>query len=257
MYRTVIIDDEINCIEVLEILIQKYYPELTIVATFSSSVKALEYLKTNQVDLVFLDIQMPFLTGIDLLASITNPMFNVIFTTAYDQYAIAAIKLSALDYLLKPIDEDLLRKAVDKFKKQKINSTMQSQLEQLFQQLNVSTQSVVGGTALSTKVAVGLQDKILFYEPDEIMYCQSQDNYTRLFLMNGEKIMASKTIRYFEDLLTPSGFIRPHQSFLINSKYIQQYSKKDGGYLILSDGFAIPVSRSKKEEILLMFKGEI
>ena len=257
MYNVVIVDDEINCVEVLEILVQKNFPDLNIMATFSSSKKALEYLQSNPVDLVFLDIQMPFLTGIDLLAQINNPKFNVIFTTAFDQYAIAAIKLSALDYLLKPIDEDLLRKSVDKFKRQRNEQNIQSQLTQLFQQYNMPASPAQGGNALGAKIAVALQEKILFYDPNDIITCHSTDNYTTLNLVNGEKVMASKTIRHYEDILTPLGFIRPHQSYLINTKYIQQYSKKDGGFLIMSDNSAIPVSRNKKEEILLMFKGEV
>ena len=114
MYKTILIDDEINCVEVLEILIQQNFEDLQIVEKFTSSKKALEYLQTNQVDLVFLDIQMPFLTGIDLLQKLERINFQVIFTTAFDQYAINAIKLSALDYLLKPIDEELLTTAVNK-----------------------------------------------------------------------------------------------------------------------------------------------
>lgn len=256
MYRTVLIDDEQNCVEVLDLLIRKNFPELQIVNTFTSSKNALEYLKSNPVDLVFLDIQMPFLTGIDLLSQLPNPSFRVVFTTAFDQYAIAAIKLSALDYLLKPIDEDLLRKAVDKFKKQREDATLQTQLNQLLQQYNLPGQTPASSSVLGSKVTVAFQDKILFYDPQDIIYCHSNDNYTTLNLMNGEKVVASKTIRYFEDILTPAGFIRPHQSFVINTKYIQQYSKKDGGFLVMTDGSSIPVSRNKKEEILQMFKGE-
>ncbi len=257
MYKVIIVDDEMNCVEVLEILIKQNFNDLNIVATFTSSKNALEYLKTNQVDLVFLDIQMPFLTGIDLLANLDHHPFNVIFTTAFDQYAITAIKLSALDYLLKPIDEDLLKNSIDKFRKQRNDKTVQQQLSNLLQQYNIPSQIQTPQiTSGHTKIAVGFQDKILFYDHNEIISCHSNDNYTTLNLKNGEKVIASKTIRYFEDLLTPLGFIRPHQSYVINSKYIQQYSKKDGGFLIMIDGSSIPVSRNRKEEILLMFKGE-
>lgn len=258
MYNVIIVDDELNCVEVLEILIKKNFDDLSIAATFTSSKKALEYLKTNQVDLVFLDIQMPFLTGIDLLANLDHHPFNVIFTTAFDQYAITAIKLSALDYLLKPIDEDLLKNAIEKFRKQRNDKTVQQQLSNLLQQYNIPTQNQapVATNTGHSKIAVGFQDKILFYDHHEIISCHSNDNYTTLNLKNGEKVIASKTIRYFEDILTPMGFIRPHQSYIINSKYIQQYSKKDGGFLIMIDGSSIPVSRNRKEEILMMFKGD-
>jgi len=255
MYKVVIVDDEVNCVEVLEILISENHKDLVIIEKFNSSVKALEYLQNNFVDLVFLDIQMPFLTGIDLLQQFQNHTFQVIFTTAFDQFAINAIKLSALDYLLKPIDEDLLSIAIDKFKKNKNKTDIQSQLSNLLQQyqapqaLQAPSNSIPNG-----KITVALQDKILFIDPIEIIYCQSNDNYTTFILKNGEKILASKTIKYFDDILSSQGFLRPHQSYLINGKYIEQYNKKDGGCLIMVNGTSIPVSRNRKEEIMLMLK---
>jgi|LakMenEpi03Aug12_release.lakeMendotaPanAssembly.Ray.scaffolds.fasta_scaffold33899_6 two-component system LytT family response regulator len=256
MYKTIIVDDELNCVEVLEILIKQNFSDLDVVATFTSSKKALEYLQTNQIDLLFLDIQMPFLTGIDLLHKLDNYNFQVVFTTAYDQYAISAIKLSALDYLLKPIDEELLTNAINKFRRIKGESNIQNQLNTLLQHYNLPTNAPSNTGINNHKIVVSLQDKILFYDPQEILYCQSHDNYTTIYLKNGEKVLASKTIRHFEDLLTPQGFIRPHQSYIINSNYIEQYNKKDGGFLIMTDGYSIPVSRHRKEEILQMFKGE-
>ena len=254
MYKTVIIDDELNCVEVLEILIKQNFHDLRIVATFTSSKKALEYLQNNEVDLVFLDIQMPFLTGIDLLEKLDKYNFNVVFTTAFDQYAIKAIKLSALDYLLKPIDEDLLTNTVNKFKNIQGQTNIKNQIASLLQQYSNPTPINNVQHAGNNKIAVAFQDKIVFYDPLEIIYCQSNDNYTTLQLKNGEKVMASKTMKHFEDILTPYGFIRPHQSYIINSKFIEQYNKKDGGYLVLVDGTSIPVSRQRKEEILSMFK---
>jgi two-component system, LytTR family, response regulator len=256
MFKTIIVDDELNCVEVLEILIKQNFNDLDIVATFTSSKKALEYLQTNPVDLLFLDIQMPFLTGIDLLHKLDKYNFQVVFTTAFDQYAINAIKLSALDYLLKPIDEELLTSAIAKFRKLKGETNIQQQLTTLLQHYNLPNTASQSNAIINNKIVVSLQDKILFYDPQEILYCQSNDNYTTLFLKNGEKILASKTIRHFEDLLSPQGFIRPHQSYIINTNYIEQYNKKDGGFLIMTDGISIPVSRHRKEEILQMFKGE-
>lgn len=257
MFKTVIVDDELNCVEVLEILIQQNFNDLHIVGKFTSSKKALEYLQSNPVDLLFLDIQMPFMTGIDLLHKLERYDFQVVFTTAYDQYAINAIKLSALDYLLKPIDEDLLTAAVEKFRKLKGNNDIQTQLTNLLQQYNLPIQQATSNTSLpNNKIAVSFQDKIVFYDPQDIIYCHSNDNYTTITLKSGEKVVASKTIRYFEDILAPLGFIRPHQSYIINTKHIEQYSKKDGGYLVMADGASIPVSRNRKEEVLMMFKGE-
>ncbi len=257
MFKTVIVDDELNCVEVLEILIEQNFNDLEIVAKFTSSKKALEYLQSNPVDILFLDIQMPFLTGIDLLHKLEKYDFQVVFTTAYDQYAINAIKLSALDYLLKPIDEDLLKSSIEKFRKLKGNNSIQSQLTTLLQQYNLPLQTTPHASGLANnKIAVSFQDKIVFYDPLEIIYCHSNDNYTTITLKNGEKVVASKTIRHFEDILSPLGFIRPHQSYIINTKHIEQYNKKDGGYLVMSDGASIPVSRNRKEEVLMMFKGD-
>lgn len=257
MYKAVIVDDEINCVEVLEILIQRNFHDLEIVAKFTSSKEALEYLKHQSVDLLFLDIQMPFMTGIDLLQHLNRYNFQVVFTTAYDQYAIKAIKLSALDYLLKPIDEELLRGSIEKFRRMKGNHDIQQQLAQLLQQYQVPIPNPISQTSLpNNKIAVSFQDRIVFYDPQDIIYCQSNDNYTTLTLKGGEKVVASKTIRHFEDILTPLGFIRPHQSYVINTKHIEQYNKKDGGYLVMSNGASIPVSRNRKEEVLMMFKGE-
>ncbi|MBK7763803.1 MAG: response regulator transcription factor [Bacteroidetes bacterium] len=258
MYKAIIIDDELNCVEVLEILIKQNFEDLQIVEKFISSKKALEYLQHNTVDLIFLDIQMPFMTGIDLLHKLDKHNFHVIFTTAFDQYAINAIKLSALDYLLKPIDEELLSNAIHKFRKVKGQADIQNQLSNLLQQYNLHGSSAQSHASVTgNKIAVGFHDKILFYDPKEILYCQSNDNYTTIQMRNGEKVIASKTIRHFEDILTPLGFIRPHQSYVINAKHIEQYNKKDGGYLVMEDGTNIPVSRHRKEEILLMFKNDM
>ena len=250
-YKTIIVDDEKNCVEVLEILIQNNHPEFDILESFTSSKDALSFLQNNTVDLVFMDIQMPFLSGIELLQKIEDPSFYVIFTTAFDHYAIEAIKLSALDYLLKPIDDQLLANTLERFKKIK-ESNVQLQLKQLLQQMQAPVPAVANPS--KDRIAISFQEKISFYNPDEISYCQSSDNYTSVFLTNGEKVTASKTIKHFEEILEPLGFIRTHQSYLVNKEYLKEYSKKDGGYIILSDGTNIPVSRQRKEEILQLFK---
>ncbi|MBK7689754.1 MAG: response regulator transcription factor [Bacteroidetes bacterium] len=256
MYRTVIIDDEQNCVEVLEILLKQNFNDIDVIGTFTSSKQALTFLQQNTVDLVFLDIQMPFLTGIDLLEKLDKYHFHVVFTTAFDQYAIKAIKLSALDYLLKPIDEDLLENTISKFRKVKGQTDIKNQITSLLNHYGAVGNSTGTSSNFNNKIAISFQDRIVFYDSQEIMFCQSNDNYTTIQLKGGEKVMASKTMKHFEDLLAPLGFIRPHQSYIINSKFIAQYSKKDGGFLILTDGSAIPISRHRKEEILLLFKGE-
>ncbi len=256
MYKTIIIDDEQNCVEVLEILLSQNFTDIEVIATFTSSKQALEYLQNHSVDLVFLDIQMPFLTGIDLLEKLEKYNFHVVFTTAFDQYAIKAIKLSALDYLLKPIDVDLLENTISKFRKVKGQADIKNQITSLLNHYGAAGNSQNASSNFGNKIAVSFQDRIIFYDPQEIMFCQSNDNYTTIQLKGGEKVMASKTMKHFEDLLAPIGFIKPHQSYILNAKFIAQYNKKDGGHLILTDGTSIPISRHRKEEILLMFKGD-
>ena len=220
--------------------------------TFTNSKEALEYLKSNIVDLIFLDIQMPFLTGIEMLNKLDKHPFHVVFTTAFDQYAIEAIKLSALDYLLKPIDDEQLQACIDKFKSLKDQDVLQDQLQNFL--AHMQPQNVVHSDTVDEKIAVAFHDKISFYAPDEICYCQSQDNYTILHLSNDTKVTASKTMRHFEDILAPVGFVRTHQSYLVNKKLIKEFSKKDGGFIIMNDGTNIPVSRQRKDDILQMFK---
>lgn len=261
MFRTVIIDDEKNSVEVLELLLKKKFKDIDIVGKFTSAPQGLEYLKKNEVDLVFLDIEMPYLSGFDILNRFESRTFNVIFTTAYDQYAIQAIKHAALDYLLKPIDVDQLKLAIEKLRRKHRDELVVRQLARLVQSFKPEEDDEAiqvprsGKSKPKTKVAVGFQDRIVFYEPDEIKYCQSNDNYTNIILRNGEKVLASKTIKYFESVLNQNGFIRSHQSFLVNAKLVKQYTKKDGGFLVLDDGTNIPVSRNRKEEVLHLFKG--
>lgn len=258
MFRTVIIDDEKNSVEVLELLLKKKFKDIEIVGKFTSAPQGLEFLKKNEVDLVFLDIEMPYLSGFDILNRFESRTFNVIFTTAFDQYAIQAIKHAALDYLLKPIDQEQLKAAIEKLRRKHRDEMVVRQLAKLVQAYNPE-ESVTEQTQRlvkpKTKVAVGFQDRIVFYEPDEIKYCQSNDNYTNIILRNGEKVLASKTIKYFESVLNGNGFVRSHQSFLVNTKLVKQYTKKDGGFLVLDDGTNIPVSRNRKEIVLQLFKG--
>lgn len=251
-HQTIIVDDEKNCVEVLEILLKKDFPQLDIVQTFTSSKDALAYLKSNSVDLVFLDIQMPFLTGIEMLNELEERNFHVVFTTAFDQYAIEAIKLSALDYLLKPIDDEQLKTAIDKFCNLKSSNSLQNQLQSFLTQMQPPATPQSAGS--NDKIAVAFQDKISFYNADEISYCQSQDNYTILHLVDKSKVTASKTMKHFDEQLAPMGFIRTHQSYLANKNLIKEYSKKDGGYIIMQDGTEIPVSRNRKDEIMQLFK---
>ncbi len=209
---------------------------------------ALDYLLNNNVDLVFSDIQMPVLNGIELFKKIQNPDFFLVYTTAFDQYALEAIKLSAMDYLLKPIDEDELAKTLLKFSELIDKKYLNEKLVSILKNSTENEKKVI------EKIPISFQDKINLIKIEDIIYCESNDNYTTFFLLDGSKILSSKTIKFYEEQLQDYNFIRPHQSYIVNKKYIESYNKKEGGGLILINNIEIPVSRQKKELVLELFK---
>ena len=241
-YKTVIVDDEKNSILVLNRLIDLHCPELEIIETFSDPRKALDYIISANPDLIFLDIQMPFMTGIELLKKLPLENTHVIFTTAYDQYAIDAIKLSALDYLLKPIDIDDLRKSVSKFVASVSKEDSILKLQNFLS--NIST----GG---KKRLVVQLQDKTLFLDLKSIVFLKADSNYTTIHLSDGKQYLTSKTIKHYQEKLESGPFFRPHQSYLINTEYIREYNKSDSN-ILLENNVSIPVSKNKKESLLNM-----
>ena len=239
-YKTVIVDDEQNSVAVLERLLEMYCPELEIIQTFNNPKTALEYINKVSPDLIFLDIQMPFMTGIELVKKISLENTHVIFTTAYDQYAIDAIKLAAVDYLLKPIDIDDLKKAIQKLNEENNREDEIQKLEHFLDEYNKPSRK---------KLVVQLQNKTLFLEISEILYLEADSNYTTIFMDGGNKHLTSKTIKYFQEKLEGYNFFRPHQSFLININYIREYDKSES-IIALSNGKNIPVSKNKKDGLL-------
>ncbi|MBL7757557.1 MAG: response regulator transcription factor [Chitinophagaceae bacterium] len=240
--RYVLIDDEVNNLENLQFLLQRYCPELEFAGTATSATEGLQLIQTQSPDLVFLDIQMPGKTGFDLLRSVDKINFEVIFVTAYDQYGIQAIKFSALDYLLKPIDIDELKKAVVRAT-EKITSKQQNYpISQLLAYLQQPRQEPL-------RIALPTLKEIHYVNPDDIIRCEASDNYTLFFLADGEKIMVSKTLREYADLLKPHNFLRCHQSHLVNIRFVKSLLKEEGGLLQLTDKTKIPVSRQNLEPV--------
>lgn len=238
--KILIIDDETHCTEHLNVLLNKIEHFKTEVTSCNDSKEALKILLKNQYDLVFLDIEMPFLNGFDLLETLPEINFHVIFTTAYDKYALKAIKFSALDYLLKPIDEEELCWALEKFQKQtaKVQKKQYSSLID-----NVKNKKF-------NKIAIPSIDGIEFVEVSDIIRCQSDSNYTKLFLTSKREIVSSKTLKEYELLLKEYGFSRVHNSDMINLAHIKKYIKGDGGQVIMNDGSEVEVSRRRKDEFL-------
>lgn len=240
--RSIIIDDELNNIENLQSLLKTYCNDITVVATANSADDGKASIVELKPDLVFLDIQMPGKSGFDMLKTFSQIYFEIIFITAYDQYGIQAIKFSALDYLLKPvvIDElkDAVRKAQEKINTKQKNASIENLLEY-----------IRNGQKSTPKIALPTLNEIMYVKVVEIIRCEASDNYTTFYLQNKEKILVCKTLKDFAELLKPHGFIRAHQSHLVNAHFVKSLLKEDGGMLLMNDLTKIPISRQNKETV--------
>ena len=213
MIKTVILDDEFNCVEALKWKLENFCPDIEIVATFQNPEKAIAYLEENQIDLLFLDIQMPLLNGFDVLEALENITFDVIFTTAYDNYGILAVKFSALDYLLKPIRQKELVEAIEKYKAKSSFRDTPTQVSTLLN--NIEEEQRLGKPE---RITLATKESLELVDPVEIIFCSSDSNYTMVYLKGGRKKLISRTLREFEEMLVPYSFYRPHNSFLVNSR---------------------------------------
>lgn len=242
MIKAIIIDDEPYCCEVLSTLLEKYCPGVTIEATCFSAAEAITAISAHSPQLVFLDIEMPHMNGFQLLERLPYIDFDLIFTTSYDQYAIKAIKFSALDYLLKPIDRGELQIAVRKAE-DRLQHPLPQQLQVLLQKLYQPPQKV-------SQIALPTMEGLQLVPLDAIISCASSSNYTIISLKDKQKITVSRTLKEIEEMLEDYLFMRVHHSYLVNLNEIRKYIKGEGGNLIMSDGSSVDVSRSKKEQLL-------
>ena len=240
--KAILIDDEISNLENLRALLQKHCPQVNILDTAQNVNDAVDAIEKHWPDLVFLDIQMGEHTGFDVLKLLPKRNFEVIFVTAYDHYGIQAVKFAALDYLLKPVDIDELVTAVNKAAQKLVSQTHTSQLDFLLQQL------IKPETNVST-IALPMQNEIRYIPLSDIIRCEADNSYTHFFMANNEKLLVSKSLKEYADLLRPSGFLRTHQSHLVNPKYVKSWLKEDGGILLLTTGQKIPVSKANKETV--------
>jgi two-component system LytT family response regulator len=222
--------------------LERNCPEVEILAVCGSGADALKEISIQKPQLVFLDIEMPHMNGFELLEKLPLINFELIFTTSYDQYAIKAIRFSALDYLLKPIDRLDLLKAIQK--------VVQRQQPLLPQQLEILLQRLHQPVTPIQKIALPTMEGLQMIQVESIIYCSSDSNYTNLLLKNKQKLIASRTLKEVEEMLEPYNFIRVHHSFLVNHNEIVKYVKGEGGYLVMSNGASIDVSRSRKEMLL-------
>ena len=241
MHKAIIIDDEKHCRKILNWAVKKKCPTVEIVAECQSGTEGIEAIQKYRPDLIFLDIEMRDMSGFQMLEKIDSIDFEIIFTTAYDQFAINAFKVSAVDYLLKPIDENDLATAVKKLEKRQEDPISVKQIEFLLTQL----QKNLGDH--DTSIAVPSSSGLEFIEIENIIYCQSDSNYTHIHLKKSKPMIVSKTLKDIEEMLPKSAFFRVHHSFTVHLKHIKRYLKADGGYLVMSNGDTVKVARSKKE----------
>jgi two-component system, LytTR family, response regulator len=243
MIRILIIDDEPSASNVLRLLIERNIPAAKEVRCSNKPAEAIEIIADYKPTLLMLDIEMPHMNGFDLLNSIGHWNFDVIFTTAYDKYAIKAIRFSALDYLLKPIDIIDLQNAINRhIVKEGVKPIQQQQL--VSNLINNLQQKDIN----NFKLALTTMEGVFFFEPAQIVRCEAENNYTYFYFADQKPLLISKTMKEYEDILTDYGFLRVHKSHLVNKKYVKHLDKE--GVLWLTDGSHIVVSRRKKDDVM-------
>lgn len=242
MIKVLIVDDEQKARSILEHYLKTLTPQVTEIRQVDSADAAIEILKTYEPGIVFLDVEMPHKNGFDFLVQLNDPAFDVIFTTAYNQYAIQAIRFSALDYLLKPVDPDELTTAVQRHLEKQESA---QQKKELFDNLvkNIEKKEVK-----DFKIAVPSSEGVYFFMIEDILRLEADRSYTHIHLVNKKPFIASKTLKHFEEMLDEFKFIRTHKSHLVNPKHITRITN-DNEYVLLTDGSKVEVSRRKKEEV--------
>lgn len=240
MITAILIDDEQDAIESLAWEIKMFCKEIKVIDSFTNPEEAISAINYLKPDCVFLDIEMPKIDGFQLLSRLKYRNFDLIITTAYDNYALTAFKEDAIDYLLKPIDTDDLVKVVKKIMKNKVNKQLGFSFKELMIPIEKKTR----------KIGIPITGKIIFFNIDDVYYCKSDGNYTTIFLKNGDKHLYSKKIKDVNELFNSDEIVRVHQSYLVNINYIKEYVKSEGYYLVLENNTTIPVSKPNRGRIL-------
>jgi len=247
MIRCVLIDDESNSLEMMEWLLKTYCPQVKIEAMCNAASVGIEAINKYKPDLVFLDIEMPHMNGFDMLEQFDKLFFDVVFCTAYDQFAIRAFKYSALNYLLKPIDPEDLKDTIRRIEEKKTTPSKE-QIELLFQNIKQTIKPTAQRIALTTG------DGMIFVPTSDIIYCQAESNYTSVVLAGGKKIVVSKVLKDIDEALNGPDFFRVHNSYLINLNQISKFVRGDGGYVVMADGATVSISRSRRQEFMELFE---
>jgi two-component system, LytTR family, response regulator len=239
--RAIIIDDEPNCCKTLAALLDRFAPEVKVVSICKNGKEGMESIKQEKPDLVFLDVEMPIMNGFEMLERLEAIDFHLVFTTSYDQYALKAFRFSAVDYLLKPIDKTELLQSIEKAKR--VDKTVTQQIELLLEKIHHPLAAI-------NKIAVPTMEGLQMISIENIISAEADDNYSILKLKGNKKVVVSTTLKEVEEALENHPFSRVHRCYLVNLNEIEKYVKGEGGYLVMSDGSIIDVSRSKKEPLL-------
>lgn len=241
--KAIIVEDEKHSRETLKNLLEEFCVDVKVIETAAAVDEAVTKIAALHPDVVFLDIELQTGTGFDVLSQLRDINFEVIFTTAFEQYAIRAVKFSSLDYLLKPIDLEELQKSIEKAKKKKNQEVYKKQLETLM--LNLKQQH-----PKLNKICLSTADGFEFINTADILYCKAEGSYTTFILNNNSKLLVSKHLKEYESLLLEQQFMRVHNSFLINLNEVKKFVKSDGGYIIMNNNDTVSISRSKKDDFL-------
>ncbi|OSY87683.1 LytR family transcriptional regulator [Tenacibaculum holothuriorum] len=237
----ILVDDMPSALDILSSDLKQFHTDIEIIGTAKSVVEASKLLRQQQPDILFLDIMLGDGTGFDVLEIHPDLQSKIIFVTASDEFALKAFKFAAIDYVLKPYSQEDLSTAIEKAK---------SQIQPNNEQLSVLQQSINYPNQRPKKISLHTSDKILVVNLDDIIHCKSDNNYTEFFMKDNTKILVGKTLKHFADMLKEYGFLRVHQSHLVNLQYIKEFIKSDGGYIVLTNEKTVPVSVRKKNEVI-------
>ena len=245
--NAILIDDELNSLQNLQQKLAGFCPDINIVATSQKPEEGILLIKQHQPDVVFLDIEMPRMSGFRMLEELGEYDFDIIFTTAYNHYSIDAIRISAFDYLVKPIGIEDLQHAVERLHKTRNKQTKEK--------IDILKRSLSDNRNQEDKIAISTSEGIEFVPIKNILHIESKSNYSKIYLPENKTILVTKILKDFEEMLLPYNFYRVHNSHLINLNYIKKYIRSEGGHVMLQDGTVIDISRRKKEEFLKMIGG--
>jgi two-component system, LytTR family, response regulator len=243
MISAILVDDESECLDVLEAELIKNCPDFQVIGKFENPEKALSVIENTKFDVLFLDISMPVLNGFELLKKVQNIDFEVVFVTAYDNFALKAFEFCAVDYLVKPTSKESLLRATEKIRNKQKSLNMQQNIQLLLANMQKDLMK-------RQQVAVPTFEGLEFLNTNQIVYAKADGNYTLILLQNKEKILISKTLKEFEGILNDSNFARIHYSYLVNLDHVKKYIKGETGSVVLNDGTVLQVSRANKAKLM-------